>query len=529
MLVHQLLIRSASRHPSRPAVIHGAECFTYAQLGEAANAFAWHLLSQGLSPGDRVVTLFEKSPANVAAVFGVWQAGGVLVNLNHRLPAGMIRRIMEDCQAGFLVADVPSLGALFQDDNPPPPSLRSLLVADGPGGDGRIPGAVAAERLDWRRARPAVPPPSRISIDLSTIIYTSGSTGRQKGVMLSHLSLVDHVASVTAYLKNVPEDRLISVLPLYFGYGLSQLLTAVGVGASLSLVSSFTFPNEVVDVLERDRITGLAGVPSHFRMLLNYSDLRRRDLSSLRYFTLSGARSPVSLVRQLRRTFPEVAIYLMFGQTESTIRISYLDPAEVDARPSSIGKPMPNVQVYVLGDDGREVGVGEVGELVCRGTNVMMGYWGDPELTVSALRDHPFPEIGPASEKVLYTGDLVRRDAQGFLYFVGRKDEMIKSGAHRIFPSEVEFALQEIEGVGEVAVVAERDETLGEVVVAYVVTRPQVNSDPRAFLQQCRQRLPAYMVPRRVYFRDALPKTATGKILKAQITGQDPRAPAVSP
>lgn len=516
MLVHDFLMASAGLRPDSPAIRQGDDICTYRQLAAAAESVAAWLLQNGLEPGERVATLFEKSIANVAAMYGVWRAGGVLVNLNDKLPTIMLALVLRDCRPRFLLGSSKSLRHIVSTNESLPPTLEAFVTLEGAPPESTHP-RIKSKTLNWRgEARFAAATP-RTNDDLCTIIYTSGSTGRQKGVMWSHRNLVHHVKGVTTYLNNTADDRLISVLPLYFGYGLSQLLTSVGAGACLSLAPSFTYPNEIVDVLERNKITGLAGVPAHFEMLLGMTDLASRDLKTLRYFTISGARSSETLVGRLRKVFPNVRLYLMFGQTESTIRISFLDPMEVDRRPTSIGKPMPEVQVFVLDEHGHPVPDGEVGELVCQGANVMLGYWDDPELTARVVRPHPLSERARDGEKVLYTGDMVRRDAEGFLYFMGRKDEMIKVGAHRVFPAEVGAVLAECDSVVEVAVTAEPDTVLGEVVVAHVVMRTGDVQAARPLLAYCRSRLPDYMIPRRIYFHDDLPKTATGKIRIADL------------
>lgn len=479
---------------------------TCCELAAVSAGIADQLLDRGVKPGDRVVTLFDKSFANVAAMFGVWNSGGVVVNLNSKLPPSMLRSVIADCDPRMVLASESLAGLLRSSETPI--DLRGVLIID--------------ESLNPRSAR-STPDfkPAMSGGDLATVIYTSGSTGRQKGVMLSHASLLHHVEAVTAYLHNTANDRLVSVLPFYFGYGLSQLLTAVGVGASLSLIDSFVYPQQVLDVLEGHRITGMAGVPSHFQMLLAHGNLHQRDFSALRYITISGSSASADLVGALRSALPATKIFLMFGQTESCIRSCYLPPEEIDRRPTSIGRAIPGVQVLVLDEEGNEIAADGVGELVCRGPNVMLGYWNDPELSARVLRSLP-----GSNELALFTGDLVRRDAEGFLYFLGRKDEMIKSGAHRIFPMEIELVLQHAPGVREVAVVGADDPSLGQVVIAHVVLNHGAAMDQRALLEHCRRDLPAYMVPRRVVFHESLPRTATGKIRKMELSSPPQGTPA---
>jgi acyl-CoA synthetase (AMP-forming)/AMP-acid ligase II len=308
--VHELLIRSSEHSPSAIALRQGERTLSYAELASSSADVAFQLRAAGVEPGDRVVTVFEKSFANIIAMFGVWAVGGVVVNLNSKLPANMLQSVIADCDPRCVLAGE-SLEQAFQEIAP---SKRPKIIVISDERQSRS--VMAHDRTEC----------ARVQSDLATIVYTSGSTGRQKGVMLSHANLLHHVRTVSGYLHNTAHDRLISVLPLYFGYGLSQLLTAVGVGASLSLVESFVYPQQVLDVMEQHRITGMAGVPAHFQMLLSHGSLGSRDLSPLRYITISGSVSPGALVVELRRALPHVQIYLMFGQTESCIRSCYLPP-----------------------------------------------------------------------------------------------------------------------------------------------------------------------------------------------------------
>jgi acyl-CoA synthetase (AMP-forming)/AMP-acid ligase II len=350
-----------------------------------------------------------------------------------------------------------------------------------------------------------------IDIDLAALIYTSGSTGRPKGVMVTHLNVVSAATSITTYLENMANDIILNVLPLSFDYGLYQLLMAFKIGGTLVLEQSFTYPRAVLETIARERVTGLPIVPTICSILLQM-DLKSYSFPDLRYITNTAAALPVEHIRKLREAFPQVKIYSMYGLTECK-RVSYLPPDQLDIRPGSVGRGMPNEEVYVVGEDGNRVGPGVVGELVVRGANVMKGYWELPEETDKVLRPGPFP-----NEQVLYTGDLFRTDDEGYLYMVGRKDDIIKTRGEKVSPREVEDVLYSHPKIAEAAVVGVPDSVLGNAICAFVSLKPGATLtelDVRGF---CVDRLEDFMVPKIVQFRDSLPKSANGKIAKKELT-----------
>jgi long-chain acyl-CoA synthetase len=294
-----------------------------------------------------------------------------------------------------------------------------------------------------------------------------------------------------------------AVLPFHYVYGKSLLNTHVAVGGSVVIENRFMYPQEALDTLEREEATGFSGVPSTFAILLNKSNLASRTLPSLRYVTQAGGAMAPDLTRRLIEALPGKKIFIMYGATEASARLSYLDPADLPRKIGSIGKAIPNVELRVLREDGSEAEVGEVGEIVARGSNLMAGYWNDPEETAAVLDEHGY-----------HTGDLGRRDEEGFLYVVGRKREMIKSGAHRISPKEIEEALVEHPSVHEAAVVGVPDEILGDAIVAFVTPRPGSAVEPPAVLEWCRERLPAYKVPTAIRILREFPRNTSGKIDK---------------
>jgi long-chain acyl-CoA synthetase len=352
------------------------------------------------------------------------------------------------------------------------------------------------------------PPTLNIDLDLATIIYTSGSTGSPKGVMLTHLNMISAATSITTYLENIPGDIIIDVLPLSFDYGLYQVLMAFKFGGTVVLEKSLAYPYEIIKQMVKERVTGFPGVPTIFAILLQMEDFKRYDLSSLRYITNTAASLPVEHIQRLRTIFPQARLYSMYGLTECK-RVSYLPPEELDHRPSSVGRGMPNEEVWIVDEKGNRVGPGVVGELVVRGSNVMRGYWGDPETTERVLKPGPLP-----GEKVLYTGDLFKMDEEEFLYFVGRKDDMIKTRGERVSPKEVENAIYGLEGVVEVAVIPVSDDILGQAIKAFVVQRNGDLMTEKDVLRQCKKELEEFAIPKYIEFRDSLPKTSSGKIDK---------------
>jgi acyl-CoA ligase (AMP-forming) (exosortase A-associated) len=351
-----------------------------------------------------------------------------------------------------------------------------------------------------------------IEKDLAAIIYTSGSTGKPKGVMLSHANIMAGSSIVATYLSIGEADRILAILPFTFDAGLNQLMTSTQQGGTLVLMT-FLFATEIVETLLKERITGMGGVPSLWSLLAQpSSSLHKHELPHLRYITNTGGQMPQSVLKTLRQALPMTKIFLMYGLTEA-FRSTYLAPEELDRRPTSIGKAIPNTEILVINEQAERCRPGEVGELVHRGPTVSMGYWGHPELTARVLRPHPLlpPELGDG-ERVCYSGDLVWADEEGFLHFVGRRDNMIKSSGYRISPTEVEEVLFQSGKIREAAVIGRPDEAVGQAVKAFVVPRDGEALDPEALRVFCAEKMPRYMVPKVVEILEALPKTPSGKV-----------------
>jgi acyl-CoA ligase (AMP-forming) (exosortase A-associated) len=393
------------------------------------------------------------------------------------------------------------------------PSLEFAVTVDGPG-EGKQNGSIARYEYDSLCGREAGVALRDLAIDkdLAAILYTSGSTGKPKGVMLSHANVIAGASIVSDYLAITEADRILAVLPFSFDAGLNQLTTAVQKGATC-VVMKFLFAKEIVGMLHKERITGLAGVPSLWNLLAqDSSQLHARPPEHLRYITNTGGALPLNILERLRQLLPRTQVFLMYGLTEA-FRSTYLPPEEVDRRPTSIGKAIPNTEILVINSDGQLCRPGEIGELVHRGPTVSLGYWGHPELTDRVLRPHPLPLAGVGDgEKVCYSGDLVRMDEEGFLYFVGRRDNLIKSSGFRISPNEVEEALCKAGRLREAGVIGLPDPALGQAIKAFVVPQEGATIDADVLLEEAAALLPRHMIPKAVEVLDALPKTTSGKI-----------------
>jgi long-chain acyl-CoA synthetase len=506
LLVNDFLEHSATRTPDKVALIYGGQRLTYAEIDAMANRLANVLRERGVKRGDRVVLFLPNTVELVVGIFGTLKAGGVFVVVNATTKRDKLCYLVNNCRATALVtrARQAAIAAYVAQQTP---SLRFTVLTER--------GAVEAARggddllsFDTILAHyPATRPPRPcINQDLACLIYTSGSTGEPKGVMSAHSNVVFAATSIITYLENTPDDIVINVLPLSFDYGLYQLLMTFKFGGTLVLERSFAYPAQVLKRMEEEQVTGFPGVPTIFAILLQM-DLSKFDLSHLRYLTNTAAALPPSHIQQIRAKFPWATLYSMYGLTE-TKRTLYLPPDQLDLRPGSVGIAIPGTEVWIEDDEGNRLGPNQTGELVIRGGHVMRGYWEAPEETTRRYRPGPIP-----GERVCYSGDLFRMDGEGYLYFVGRKDDIIKSRGEKVAPKEIENVLYSLPGVTEAAVIGVPDPILGEAIKAFVVTKG-VKLSEKDILRHCREHLEDFMVPQIIEFRDALPKTESGKIKK---------------
>src|SRR5216684_8434940 len=512
MQVEEFLELSAGRSPEKTALVCRDRRLTYREVEEQCNRLAHALIAEGVQRGARVAIYLENSVEAVLSIFAVLKAGAVFLVVNTTTKVDKLTYILNNCRAVALITDIRNLAGL-ESRRPQLPHLKSIFAAGMSSTSLRDSEArlVSLENTLSRADLPNLPPPKRcIDIDLAALIYTSGSTGGPKGVMLTHLNIVSAATSITTYLENVPEDIILNVLPLSFDYGLYQVLMAFKVGATVVLEQSFAYPYAVVERLIREKVTGFPIVPTISAVLLQLN-LKQHDFSRLRYITNTAAALPPHHIQQLRQLFPQVKLYSMYGLTECK-RVSYLPPDQLDVRPTSVGRGMPNEEVYIVDEAGRRVGPGVVGELVVRGSHVMKGYWELFEETAQVLKPGPLP-----GEQVLYTGDVFKMDDEGYLYFVGRKDDIIKSRGEKVSSKEIEDVLYSLDGVAEAAVVGVPDPVLGQAIKAVITLREGARLTELDLLRHCAQHLEDFMMPKFVEFRDSLPKTSSGKISKREL------------
>jgi len=495
-----VLQKSASLFPEKPAVIEGARSISYKDLEARSNSLAHYLIEKGIKKGDRVGIFLDKSIESVLSIWGILKAGGIFVYINPHLTTEQVRYHIENCSMKCVISSDKKKIALG--------TLECCVIIN----------CKDFESIFINYASGAVHTVDLIETDLAAILYTSGSTGFPKGAVFNHKNLILGTQIVASYLENTEEDVIISVLPFNFDYGLNQLFTALLVGGQLVLQKAM-FSNEICRTLIDKQITGFAGVPTIWIQLLqeDICSFKYLEFPKLRYITNSGGGLPVPCLTELRKVLKSTKIYLMYGLTEA-FRSTYLPPKELDRRPTSIGKAIPNVQISVINKEGKECAPGEEGELVHRGGVIFQGYWDNPEATEKVLKPFPFaPKELCAREMAVWSGDTVKRDKDGFLYFIGRNDEMIKSAGNRISPQEIETVLYRMEEIKEVVVFGIKDDMLGNKIKAVVSLKTDKRAPPQDIKEYCKKALPYYMVPQDIVIMDELPKTVTGKLDRVRV------------
>jgi acyl-CoA ligase (AMP-forming) (exosortase A-associated) len=507
-LIHDLLLQSAERTPQAQALAYRESRLDYAVLAGHVAMCSAALLNLGLRRASRVAVFMEKRVESVVAIFGAAAAGGVFVPINPLLKPEQVNYILRDCNVSVLVTSAERLEFLALLLGECPDLKAVLTVGYRSASKVGVPVFAWDEVLSGAGSRT---PHRVIDADMAAILYTSGSTGKPKGVVLSHRNMVAGAKSVAQYLENRAEDRILAALPLSFDAGFSQLTTAFHVGASVALIN-YLVPRDVVHAVQQYGITGLTAVAPLWIQLaqLKWPEAARK---SLRYIANTGGRMPKATLDALRTALPQTLPYLMYGLTES-FRSTYLPPAEVDRRPDSIGKAIPNAEVLVVREDGSLCDANEPGELVHRGALVSLGYWNDPEKTAERFKPAPGQPRGLVMPEIaVWSGDTVRKDEDGFIYFISRRDEMIKTSGYRVSPTEVEEVVYATGFVGEAAALGIPHPVLGQVIVVVATPAAQTVLDTDALLGHCRERLPAYMVPARIIERrTSLPRNPNGKI-----------------
>ncbi len=516
-LVHEFLSTGARKHPEKEAIVFGNKRLNYAEVEEQSDYLAVSLIKLGLKRHDRVIIFGDNSIETIISIYGVLKAGGVFIVLNGSLKSHKLSYIIKDSGSGILIAQNSKKDII--DNLPIETGSNISLVWFGiketsPQKNSYFwddlikTSETGADILKKRKSE-------IVDYDLATLIYTSGSTGEPKGVMSSHNNMISAAKSIIQYINNKQDDRILVVLPLSFDYGLYQVIMTFMFGGTIILEKSFNFPVEIIKILQKEKVTGFPIVPTILAMFLKLRNIAKYDLPSLRYITNTGAALPVDHIRKFRDLFPGIKFFSMFGLTECK-RISYLPPDLIDQKPGSVGKAMPNCETFIVDESGSVVKPGVVGELIVRGSNVMRGYWNAEELTARVYR-----EWGIKGEKVLFTGDLFYEDKEGFLYFVGRTDDMIKTKGERVSPKEIENILCALEGISEAAVIGIPDEILGQSIKAFIVKKDNFELSKNDVLLYCSKNMESFMIPGKVEFLEVLPKSPNGKVDKKILKQMD--------
>ncbi|SDM16051.1 class I adenylate-forming enzyme family protein [Ensifer sp. YR511] len=503
MRFEQFLIGNAARHAAKTALVTDRKRLSYGEFDDLSSRLAAALAKAGVKRNDRVLVFMDNCWEAAVSIFAILKAGATFSPINASTKADKLAYIIDDCEAAAILTQA-KLMPVVADARAQSSGKADIFVASTAAPNGQSPaGAVPFEGCLSAEATPV--PHGGIDVDLAMLIYTSGSTGRPKGVMMTHRNIDAASESITTYLRNGHDDIILNVLPLAFDYGLYQLLMAIRLGATLVLEKSFAFPHAIFERIREEGVTGFPLVPTMAAMILQMRDLEPGFLPSLRYLSNTAAALPPPHIARLRELFPGARLYSMYGLTECK-RCTYLPPEELDLRPGSVGIAIPNTEAFVVDDEGSRVPPGVPGELVIRGPHVMQGYWRNDVATERMLRPGPNPW-----EKVLYTGDLFQTDEEGFLYFVGRKDDIIKTRGEKVAPKEVETVLHAHPGIAEAVVIGMPDPVLGHAIAALVV-RTDPDLTDKDIIRHCTRHLEDFMVPKIIEFRTELPKTDTGKV-----------------
>ncbi len=522
--IQDIIINSAKSYPEQTALTHKSKSLSYRQLQAKIEQFAGvlggvnpldiNIDTATLKPGDRVAVYLPKQLEAVVSLFATVRAGGVFVPVNSLLKSAQVEYILNDCQVSVLVTSLSryrQLKTTLANCH----SVKRIFLTDCE------PAQCPEGCLSWQEQSDAQPETTDISSeyhaqsnrdanDIAAILYTSGSTGQPKGVVLSHQNLIAGANSVSDYLQNSASDKILAVLPLSFDYGLSQLTTGFLVGAEVVLLE-YLLPRDVINAVSKYQITGLAAVPPLWTQLAELPWPKQAQ-QSLRYLTNSGGAMPTAVLEKLQSQLPNSEIFLMYGLTEA-FRSTYLPPAELANRPTSMGKAIPNATVLVINAEGELCQPHEPGELVHLGVHVSLGYWQNEKKTSQKFKRLP-PALQPeyGSELAVWSGDIVTRDEQGFLYFVGRNDDMIKSSGYRISPTELEQVVFSHPQVSEAVAIGVADKTLGQSILLLVVIEPQSQLEKSELMKYVKKQLPNFMHPHHLEWVNSLPRNPNGKI-----------------
>lgn len=518
MLVNHFLEHAAMCVPDKLALICEHERLTYKQLDFLADRIGRYLIAIGVERHDRVSVLMDNSIETVVSLFGILKAGATFILLNATMKSSKLEYVLEDSGSKVFITHKNKVRVVneaikrnkklehivwcgLEEERSNSPQFTSVVKSH-----------LWTNIFNRDDSEKDSVYPRTIDVDLSNIIYTSGSTGEPKGVMSAHYNVVAATKSISSYLRMSDKDIIINVLPLSFDYGLYQIFLTFFVQGTLILEKSFSYPYKILERITKEKATGFPLVPTMAALILKMKNLHDFDFSSLRFISNTAAALPITFIKEFQKVFNNTQIFSMYGLTECK-RVSYLPPEDLNRKPGSVGIPMQNEEVFILDDNGNVLKPNEIGELVIRGSNVMQGYWNDPQTTSKVFREGKY-----GADRLLYSSDLFKQDEDGYLYFVGRKDDMIKTKGERVSPKEIESMIYEMDGISEVAVFGVPDNILGQVVAAFIVSDEHVFISDNQVKKYCSQNLEPFMVPKFVEFIDEFPKSPSGKIDKKLIS-----------
>lgn len=504
MLLQTILTNTTRRFPDKIALKFEQRVLSYLEIDNISTHFARKLQKLDVKIGDRVVIFLENCPEAVLYLYAVLKADAVFVIIHPQTKLDKLIYIVNDCDAKILISSSNILNQLKQKVSLKKscPSLASIILIDDKN-----------ERLNKNQLKaPNSVKYKNIDLNLAGLIYTSGSTGFPKGVMMTHLNIITAVRSIIDYLNNQKDDVVFNALPLSFDYGLYQVFMTFYFGGTLILEKDFDYVQIILKIIQEEKVTCLPLVPTMISLLFGAKNLQNFNFSHLRYISSTGSQLPLWQIEKIRMTWPNIKIFSMYGLTECK-RVSFLAPDEIDKRPMSVGKAIPNLEIFIVNEQGEQLEIEQVGELVVRGTSVMKGYWNDPKGTSDRIRTSHI-----SSGLLLYTGDLFRMDSDGFLYFEGRKDEMLKVKGERIYPKEIENVISQMMNIQEVAVIGIKDNLWGAILKAFIKLKDN-NSPPNKqnVMHYCRHKLEAFSIPRDIVFVESFPRTSTGKVDKKML------------
>jgi long-chain acyl-CoA synthetase len=510
-LLGEALIYSAVKYPSKTAIIVKTKEYTYSMLKESAEKTAHYLVHSGIKKGDRVAVYMNNSWQSIVSIYGITMSGAAFLVINPQTRADKLQYILKDSGAKALFSESILGNELSQALRDLTEIKETIIVGDV----NKITSYADNKLVDFESIisgnKSETDLPKIIANDLAALIYTSGSTGFPKGVMMTHQSMVFTSWSLIEYLRLSDDDRIILLLPLAFDYGLYQLLMAITIGGSLIVEQSFTFQTSVYKQIEMYKPTVFPGVPTIYAMMIAANKKTGLSLDCIKKVTNTAAALPSEFIPDLKKIFPKALIFKMYGLTECK-RVCYLEPELIDIKPGSVGKAIPGTEVFLLSPEGDPVPSGERGILHIRGPHVMLGYWHKEELSKEMLREGNLP-----GERILCSNDWFNMDEEGFLYFLGRTDDIIKTRGEKVSPAEVENAIYKISGIREVAVIGIPDEIMGESIIAFVTTHGTAQITEKEILRECMSRLELFMVPQRIIFLDEMPKSSNSKIDKKEL------------